>query len=153
MYPQALGLRSDRGIAMPALRNATIKFHTNDDDKDNDTHVTVVVRDANQVVAARVDNDFGHFDDHSDSGPFALVVQNPSTRDSLQSGSLTIRIDPNGHDTWKFNLFLMLEFNDGSHLSGGADGLALNQNSREQTFGLDGIVRLTAGPPGQQPTV
>ena len=125
---------------MPKLRNATIKFHTNDDDKDDDTHVTVTVHDHGNVIAARIDNDFGHFDDHSDNGPFGLIVRNRSEKGTLQSGSVTIRIDPNGHDTWKFNFDLDLFFDDGSHLSGGAPGLGLNQNRKEQTFGLDGIL-------------
>jgi hypothetical protein len=125
---------------MPALRNATIKFHTNDDDKDNDTHVTVTVRDHDNIIAARIDNDFGHFDDHSDNGPFGLIVRNQSQKTSMQSGSLAIRIDPNGHDTWKFNFDLDLFFDDGSHLSGGAAGLDLNQNRKEMSFGLDGIL-------------
>lgn len=129
---------------MAALVNATIQFHTNDEDKDDDTHVTVTVVDSNQVVAARVSNDFGHFDNNSDDGPFGLTVQNPSSKDALQSGRVTIHIDPNGHDTWRFNFFLDLIFDDGSHLSGGADGLELTQDRREQTFGLQGILHAPA---------
>jgi hypothetical protein len=125
---------------MPRLRNATIKFHTNDDDKDDDTHVTITVRDHGNVIAARIDNDFGHFDDHSDNGPFGLIVRNRSEKDSLQSGTVTIRVDPNGHDTWKLNFDLDLFFDDGTHLSGGAPGIVLAQNRKEQTFGLEGIM-------------
>lgn len=125
---------------MPNLANCTIKFHTNNEDKDSDTHVTVSVRDANQVIAARIDNDFGHFDDNSDSGPFGLLIKNQSSKAVLQAGNVMIRIDPNGHDTWRFNFFLDLVFDDGSRLSGGADGLELTQDRRDQTFGLDGIL-------------
>lgn len=128
---------------MPVLTNATIKFHTNNEDKDSDTHVTVTVVDSDNIVAARIDNDFGHFDDNSDNGPFGLIVQNPSSQDRLQAGRVMIRIDPNGRDTWRFNFFLDLLFNDGSHLSGGADGLELTQDRKEQGFGLSGIVHVT----------
>jgi hypothetical protein len=55
---------------IPTLVNAAISFHTNDEDKDDDTHVTVRVTDENNVIAAEIDNDFGHFDDNSDSGPY-----------------------------------------------------------------------------------
>ena len=134
---------------MPVLTNATIKFHTNNEDKDSDTHVTVTVVDSDNIVAARVDNDFGHFDDNSDNGPFGLIVQNPSSQDRLQAGKVVIRVDPNGHDTWRFNFFLDLLFNDGSHLSGGADGLELTQDRKEQGFGLSGIVHVT---PASQPS-
>jgi hypothetical protein len=125
---------------MPNLKNCTVKFHTNNDDKDGDTHVTVTVRDSNQVVAARVDNDFGHFDDNSDNGPFGLLIKNQSGKEVLQTGNVTIRVDPNGNDEWHFNFFLDLVFSDGSRLSGGADGLSLSQDRREQSFGLDGIL-------------
>lgn len=123
------------------LRNARISFHTNNEDKDSDTHVTVTLVDASGIVAARISNDFGHFDDNSDSGPYALSVMNPSRKDSLQSGKISLRIDPNGHDTWRFNFFLDMAFSDGTRLSGGADGLELTQNRREQTYGIDGIIR------------
>lgn len=131
---------------MATLTNCNINFHTNNDDKDNDTLVTVTVHDANNVVAARVSNDFGHFDDNSDAGPFALAVQHRSAKADLQRGKVTIRIDPNGHDTWRFNFFLDLLFSDGSHLSGGANGLELNQDQREQSFGLDGMLSPIAPP-------
>jgi hypothetical protein len=126
---------------MPTLANSTVRFHTNDEDKDDDTHVTVTVNDDNNVIAARISNDFGHFDDHSDAGPFGLEIQNASEKGDLQRGAVLLRIDPNGHDTWRFNFFLDLEFSDGSHLSGGSDGLELTQDRREQQFGLSGILR------------
>lgn len=125
---------------MSTLTNANIKFHTNDNDKDHDTHVTVEVKDSNGVVCARVDNDFGHFDDNSNAGPFGLQVVNASNKEDCQRGTVRIRIDPNGHDEWHFNFFLTLMFSDNSTLSGEADGLNLDHNSREQTFGLQGIL-------------
>lgn len=126
---------------MPTLTNAYVQFHTNNDDKDGDTHVTVTVRDQNNVIAARVDNDFGHFDDNSDSGPFGMFVINPSEKAALQRGAVTIRIDPNGHDTWRFNFLVRLMFSDGTSFTCGADGLNENQDRREQTFGIEGILR------------
>jgi lipopolysaccharide export LptBFGC system permease protein LptF len=122
------------------LRNANISFHTNNEDKDSDTHVTVVVKDRDNRVVARLSNDLGHFDDNSDAGPYALRVLNTSDIESIQQGSVTIRIDPNGHDTWRFNFFLDLQFADGKHLSGGADGLEMSHNRRQQTFGTEGIL-------------
>jgi hypothetical protein len=125
----------------PTLTNARVAFHTNNEDKDHDTHVTVTVRDSDGVVAARVSNDFGHFDDHGDTGPFALSITNPSTKESLQRGKITIRIDPNGHDTWRFNFFVTLNFSDGSSFSASAEGLDLSQDRRQQEFGTEGIIR------------
>lgn len=125
---------------MSALANCTIRFHTNDEDKDGNTHVTVDVLDFDNVVAAHIDEDFGHFDDHSDSGPFPLAVQNASSRDKLQRGVVTVRIDPKGNDTWRFNYFLELIFDDGSRLSGGVNGLELTQDHNQQIFGLQGVL-------------
>jgi len=124
---------------MSTLANCNLSFHTNDDDKDHDTHVTVTVRDKNNLVVAHISDDFGHFPDHSDSGPFSLIIQNASEKVNLATGSVTLRIDPNGDDTWRFNFFLDLLFSDGSHLSCGADGLELDQDRNEQTFGISGI--------------
>jgi hypothetical protein len=122
------------------LTSSTIKFHTNDEDKDGDTHVTITIKDGHNVVAARIDNDFGHFDDDSDNGPFGLSIPFSSPKASLQRGSLTIRIDPNGHDTWRFNFVVDFQFDDNSHLSGGADGLSLSQDDQERTFALIDIL-------------
>jgi hypothetical protein len=121
------------------VATANIKFHTTDDDKDHDTHVTVEVKDGNGLVIARIDNDFGHFDNNSDSGPFDMPIVNASSRDDCERGSVRIHIDPNGHDTWHFNFFLQIVFSDGQVYPGGAEGLSLDQNNREQTFGLSGI--------------
>lgn len=97
--------------------------------------------DSNGVTAAHISNDFGHFDDNSDEGPYALTIVNPSQEALLQSGKIVLRIDPNGHDTWRFNFFLEMVFSDGSRLSGGANSLELTQNRKQQEFGIDGIVQ------------
>jgi hypothetical protein len=44
---------------MATIANSTVRLHTNDEDKDDDTHVTVIVADDNNVVAAQISNDFG----------------------------------------------------------------------------------------------
>jgi hypothetical protein len=57
---------------------------------------------------------------------------------------VTIRIDPEGDDTWKFNFFLLLTFSDGSTLQAGANHLGLSDAngdfSQELTVGIGGIV-------------
>lgn len=118
------------------LVGAQVTFHTNDEDKDDDTHVTVTVRGADNTIAARIDDDFGVFHDHNNNGPFGLLVVNPTTKDALTRGNVTVRIDPNGNDTWRFNFFLDLLFSDGSHLNSEAEGLELKEDRQQQTFGL-----------------
>lgn len=124
--------------ALPApgatLTRATVFFHTNDEDKDHDTHITVAAIDRNGTTAARVANAFGDFDDHSDNGPFGMYVHNPSRWELLQGGTLALRIDPNGNDTWRFNFNVVLYFSDGSQLSSWGDRLQLSESDRSRNF-------------------
>jgi hypothetical protein len=120
----------------PTLRAANVKFHTNDDDKNEDTHLTVVVRDEEGNISARIDDDFGLFRDQSDNGPFDLELLNKSPKTALRSGTVEIRIDPANTDVWKFNYFLDLLFTDESHLTSEAQGLRLSEVDKEQQFAL-----------------
>ena len=118
------------------LSGATVSFHTHDDDKDHDTNVTVTVRQHDGTIAAHLSDPFGHFADHSDSGPFNLELFNPGTRGEVQGGNFTVRIDPVGNDTWRFNMVLDLRFSDGSHMNSGVDGLELTDERQQQAFGM-----------------
>ena len=123
-------------MAEPTLVGANITFHTNDEDKDNDTLVSVSVQKG-ATVAARIEDRFQHFNDHSDAGPFDLLVVNPLTRDQLKTGNMKIAIKPNGNDTWRFNFFLDLRFSDGSHLFARASRLQLTETFTTQDFGIE----------------
>jgi hypothetical protein len=121
---------------MPNLTQAQVTFHTNDEDKDDDTHLTVTVRGSDGTIAARIDDDFGVFHDHSDHGPFGLLVINPAPKELLTQGNVVIRVDPNGNDTWRFNFFLDLTFSDNSHLNAQVDGLELTEDRQQQAFAI-----------------
>jgi hypothetical protein len=125
-----------RRHAMPNLLAALISFHTNDDDKDGDTFVTVTLREPNGIIAARIADSLGHFNDNSISPNFALNVLDPADKDRLLSGTITLRIDPNGNDTWRFNYLLNLIFNDGSSISFERGGLDLSEDNRQVSFAL-----------------
>ncbi len=118
------------------LTAARVSFHTNDEDKDADTHVTVTARESNGLIVARIDDDFGHFNDHSNNGPFDMAVINAAPKSDIQTGNVTLRIDPNGNDTWRFNFFVDLVFSDGSHLASQEDGLQLSQDQQQAAFGI-----------------
>ena len=126
--------------AVATLANCQITFDTNDEDKDDDTHVLVSVVDANNVLAAQISSDFVHFDDHSSHGPYSLQILNPSARTDLVRGHVTIQINPNGHDTWRFNYELDLIFSDGTHLSGSEADNQLTQDDRTLTMGIQGLI-------------
>jgi len=118
------------------LQNASIKFHTTNDDKDNDTHVTVDIMNGNGTVVAHIDNDFGHFNDNSDNGPYDIPISGTLNLSDMPRGSVKIRIDPNGHDTWNFNYFLNMTFSDGTPVNQSNSNISL-KNQSEQIFGLN----------------
>ena len=121
------------------IEDVFIKFHTTED-KDGDTHVTVTVEDVMYNIVAKIDNDFGHFVDNSDTDRIKLETFNKSSKDDLLNGFVTIRIDPNGNDTWRFNFSIVFVFNDQSKLAGVVNNIELTQNNRQQTFSLHGII-------------
>jgi hypothetical protein len=126
------------------LHTANISFHTNDEDKDGDTQVVITLRDNNRIIFAKLASNFGHFNDHSDTGPFDLEIRNKRTIEQINNGYMVIRINPNGNDTWRFDFDLRLDFLDKSEntittLSGGKEGLELNQNGRQETFYFNDI--------------
>jgi hypothetical protein len=99
--------------------------------------LTITVRDRERVVAARTANDFGVFPDQSTNGPFDLDIINKAPKAEILGGSVTIRIDPLGEDTWRTDFFLDLVFDDASHLTAQAEQLSFSEKAgREQTFGI-----------------
>src|ERR1700687_507457 len=108
------------------LTRASVSFHTNDEDKDDDSQVAVTGRLMDQTVVASITDEFGHFDDHSAAGPFDLLITQAASRGALKTGSVAVKISPNGNDTWRFNFFLDLLFDDGAHLIAWANGLEGN---------------------------
>jgi hypothetical protein len=103
---------------MPLLMSASVSFHTNDDDKNWDTVVGVLVLMRDEVApVAVIQNHFATFRDHSDAGPFPLQVVTPADRAALERrGSVVVTMTPEGRDTWRFNILVDLTFDDGTHL-------------------------------------
>ena len=123
----------------PLLTLARVTFHTNDEDKDSDTFVEVEVQSSQRTVVAKLSDWLGHFDDHSDAGPFTLVMVQPVQRSQLRTGSVIIRASADFHDTWRFNFVVDLLFEDGAHLLARANGVELKSriNTVQQSFGIE----------------
>ena len=119
------------------LTRASVSFHTNGEDKDGDTQVEVTVRLIDQTVVASIADAFGPFDDNSDAGPFDLLITQAATRGALKTGSVAVKIHPVGRDTWRFNFFLDLFFDDAAHLIAWANGLEVSRSRPEQSFGIE----------------
>ena len=125
---------------MATLKNCSIKFYTNGAGKSAGTPITITVLDDGEAVAAFSCNDFGPFDEHSESGPFALAIINASEKADLRRGSIAIRMDPATQDIWRFDFFTFLTFSDGTRLAGREVGMELNHERNEQIFGFDTII-------------
>lgn len=119
------------------LTRASIRFQTNDEDKDDHTLLVVIVALIDGHVVARVVDFFGTFHDNHEDGPYDLELIDPRTRGEMKGGNVTLNIDPTGNDTWRFNFFLDLVFDDGAHLIAWAKGLELSDSQREQSFGIE----------------
>ena len=115
----------------PMLTRASITFHTNDDDKDDDSQIILeVMLPGRKAVVAQLVGCVGHFSDHSDSGPYNLVLLRSVSRDDLKNGLIDFQIVPNGNDTWRFNFLLDLYFSDGGHLFAKGTGVELSYAAR-----------------------
>jgi hypothetical protein len=124
------------------LVRANVTFHTNDDDKDHDTAVGVYVVLRDETIAYIYD-EFGKFRDHSDAGPYTLILVRPLGRMAFKQAHVVVGIDPvvgpvgGAGDTWRFNFVVDLVFQDGSHLLSKASGLELSTWNRFQEFGIE----------------
>jgi hypothetical protein len=96
------------------LTGATATFATLDDDKDDDTQLSIQVQNPAGSPVAAAAGTFGLFPDHRTTGPFNLPVLVPVTAGALDNGLIRIAIAPNGNDTWKFNYEIDLFFSDGT---------------------------------------
>ena len=125
----------------PMLVRASITFHTNDDDKDHDTSVGVYVVLRTEQIAYIYD-EFGHFPDHGDSGPYTLLLQQPLPRHAVRQatviGGIAPVMDLGGEgDTWRFNFMLDFLFADGSHQLCHGSRLELSTWNRFHEFAVE----------------
>jgi hypothetical protein len=119
------------------LTRASITFQTYDEDKDDDTLLDVTVAMIDGTLVAQVSDFFGTFHDLRENGPYDLELVDPRTRGEMKGGNVTLKISPNGNDTWRFGFFLDLLFDDDAHLIAWAKGLELSDSQREQSFGVE----------------
>ena len=124
--------------AQPGLSFAQMFFHTNDDDKDADTHVSTRVDCPGGTVASAA-SDYRRFPENSDAGWYDLTVTRAVPITELTNCGFHIRIDPNGNDTWKFNVSLHLGFENGQNgdvRDFSWTGIVLSQDNRDAEWRL-----------------
>lgn len=95
----------------PTFSGASIFFRTTDNDKDDDTHVSVSIKCGGSIVAS-VSGTWGHWDDNSDHGWYGLNVTERPEKASMSGCTLVIVESPNGHDEWHFKWYLSMGFSD-----------------------------------------
>ena len=125
----------------PMLARASITFHTNDDDNDHDSAVGVYVVLRDETIAYIYD-EFGHFPDHSDSGPYTLLLVRRLPRHAIRQAKVVVGIDPvmdlgGRGDTWRFNFVLDFLFEDGSHQLCKASRLEVSTWNRNHEFAVE----------------
>ncbi len=98
----------------PVLTGARIWFQTTDDDKDDDTRVTVSIKSSGNTVANWSGIE-GEWRDNMPTGPYTLtVIEKIKKEVLLSSGQYVLVETPNGKDEWHFNYGLELYFSDGT---------------------------------------
>jgi hypothetical protein len=126
----------------PMLARASVTFHTNDDDKDHDTAVGVYVVLRDELIAY-ISDEFGQFPDHSDSGPYTLLLVHRLPRHAIRQAKVVVGLDrvveslAGRGDTWRFNFVLDFLFEDGSHQLSKASRLELSTWNREHEFAVE----------------
>ncbi|MFD4994731.1 hypothetical protein [Streptomyces buecherae] len=131
--------RHTAGSAQPGTRvdarltGVEVTFYTTYDNKDHDTKVFTTVTDHTARPIGTLGEHFGDdtFDDGDADGPYALSLTEPATWSTMRDGRLRIRIEPNGNDTWRFNLRSTLFFSDGSRRHADQDNLAPSERNRQ----------------------
>ena len=147
---------TDRPAPPLIVSKIEVMFHTNDDDKDANTKLVTDFMCQDSVFASsslgwqeagammvappqffflgggRTDA----FSDNHDTRWMSVRITNPIGKNEIHNCTTKVRIDPVGHDTWKFNYWVRLSYSDGTHDEYHYDGHALSEKTRENTFPL-----------------
>ena len=98
----------------PVLTQAKVSFHTTNEDKDADTHITVSIICAGNTVAT-VANTWGKWGDNSDSGWKDMRVTQAQKKSEVPGVCVAQIVEgPVGKDEWHFNTAVELKFSDGT---------------------------------------
>jgi hypothetical protein len=123
---------------IPRIKDLTVDFDTNDDDKDDDTYLSVSINGNGKTYATYTQNGKNKYDDHSHHTERLTSNDVLFIRD-LPSAKISIHIQPTRHDTWKFNYHLHGTTTDGRNYISGRDGITLNQDNRDLSDSLNVI--------------
>ena len=125
-------------MAAPTLTSAQVTFQTRDDDKQKDSIIEVVVKDAANNLVARSSDSYGQFNNNTTNGPFPLQVLNQAPKPSVQTGGTVVVnwMPTPANDEWHFDMFMDLVFSDGSHVAVSENTLRLDPGSTQISLGV-----------------
>jgi len=118
------------------LQSMEITINTLNNDKDADTRLEVWINKAGEREAAYLDIQGQKFDDGSIHIFQVPPKTNPMTRGEIPGSWVQLRIAPNGHDTWNFQIRVMLRFNDGTVYERTYGPSTLDQDARQGNYSL-----------------
>lgn len=96
------------------LQSGEIRFHTINEGKDAGTLVTVTVRDRRGQTIALLTGVLGQWAENAWSAHIPLnPISPPGDLARLWGGTINVRIDPKGDDTWAFTFHTYLHFSNG----------------------------------------
>ena len=122
--------------APPTFKNMVITFNTSGDDKDPDTRLEIfIIKYDGDPGQAYLDIQGSGFGDPS-TRQFTVPARTAFPLSELAQEEISLKIAPNGHDTWKFGFSAVLNFSDGTvaYLSVPYD--SLNQDNRQHFYSL-----------------
>lgn len=118
------------------LTGATLSFTTLNEGKDTDSQVTVQLLRSNNELGAELRVAGTKFDDNTHAAPMALSIAGPFQVSDVNTGSVRIRMTPDGRDTWSFDMRLVLTFSDNTQRTFAWQGVRLDEHSPERTLPL-----------------
>ncbi|MCI0387862.1 MAG: hypothetical protein MOB07_03695 [Acidobacteria bacterium] len=120
------------------LDRVKVSFYTTDDDKDHDTVVWVSLYQPGEkspVASAQISSEY--FRDRTERS-LELKLHLHTTRGDISKGTSTIRIEPVGNDSWRFNYTIELYFGDDKDIiKRYYNGLTLDEKTKEISLQLN----------------
>jgi hypothetical protein len=123
-----------------SIENIAVQFHTTTDDKDSDTEVQCNLLPYQPgVQTGIIASYFGSLGGYLNNGSFSrwFNLSWPAGNNWFQGNTYIFQIilDPNGHDTWRFDAYLRIGF-QGNPVAKTYPfiGHALSQNVRSNEF-------------------
>jgi hypothetical protein len=122
--------------ATAVLTGATLSFRTLSDGKDTDSQVTVQLLRPNNELGAELRVAGIKFDDNTQAAAMVLSIAGPFHATDVNTGSMRIRLTPDGRDTWTFDMRLVMTFSDNTQQTFAWQNVRLDENSPERTLPL-----------------